>query len=35
MDERRNAFEILTDKPKGKRSLRRPSDTWDDNIRMK
>ena len=34
MDEGRNAFKILTDKPTGKGLLGRPRRRWDDNIRM-
>ena len=34
MEEGRNAFKILTDKPTGKRPLGRPSGRWEDNIRM-
>ena len=32
--EGKNAFEILTGKSKGKRSLGRPRRRWGDNIRM-
>jgi hypothetical protein len=32
--EKRNAYRILVVKPKGKRSLRRPSSMWVDNIKM-
>ena len=34
MQERGRAFEILTDKPTGKRHLGRPRRRWEDNIRM-
>ena len=34
MEEGRSAFKILTGKPTGKRSLRRPWRRWEDNIRM-
>ena len=34
MEEGRSAFKILTGKPTGKRSLRRPRRRWEDNIRM-
>ena len=34
MEEVRNVFKILTDKPKGKRHLERPRRGWKDNIRM-
>ena len=30
----KSAFKILTGKPTGKRSLRRPRRRWGDNIRM-
>ena len=30
----RSSFKILTDKPTGKRPLRRPRRRWEDNIRM-
>ena len=33
MEEGRNAFKILTDKPAGKRPLRRPRRRWEDDIR--
>ena len=33
MEEGRSAFKILTGKPTGKRPLRRPRRTWEDNIR--
>ena len=33
MEEGRDAFKILADKPKRKRSLRRSTCTWEDNIR--
>ena len=35
MEEGRSAFNILTDKPTGKRLLRRPRHRWEDNIRMR
>ena len=34
MKEGRSAFKILTGKPTGKRTLGRPRNTWEDNIRM-
>jgi hypothetical protein len=34
MQEGRSAFKILTGKPSGKRSLRRPRRRWEYNIRM-
>ena len=34
MEEGRDAFQILTGKPTGKRSLRRPRRRWEDNTRM-
>ena len=34
MEEGRSAFKMLTGKPTGKRSLRRPRRRWEDNIRM-
>ena len=34
MEEGKSAFKILTGKPTGKRPLRRPSRTWEDNVRM-
>ena len=34
MEEGRNAFKILTCKPKEKRSLGRSRRRWEDNIRM-
>ena len=34
IEEGRSAFQILTDKPIGKRSLGRPRRRWEDNIRM-
>ena len=34
MEEGRSAFNILTDKPTGKRPLGRPRRRWEDNIRM-
>ena len=34
MEEGRSAFKILTGKPTGKKSLRRPRRIWEDNIRM-
>ena len=34
MEEGRDAFQILTGKPTGKRSLRRPRRRWEENIRM-
>ena len=34
MEEGRTAFKILTDKPTGKRPLRRFMDGWEDNIKI-
>ena len=34
MEEGRNAFKILADKPTGKRPLGRPRHGWEDNIKM-
>ena len=34
MEESRSAFNILTGKPTGKRTLGRPRRRWEDNIRM-
>ena len=34
MEESGSAFKILTGKPTGKKSLRRPRRRWEDNIRM-
>ena len=34
MDGLRSAFKIVTGKPIGKRSLRKPIRRWKDNIRM-
>ena len=34
MEEGRSAFEILTGKPTGKRTLGRPRRGWEDNIKM-
>ena len=34
MEEGSNTFKMLTDKPTGKSSLRRPRRRWEDNIRM-
>ena len=34
MEEVRRAFNILTGKPKGKRSVEMPRRRWEDNIRM-
>jgi hypothetical protein len=31
-EEKRNAYRILTGKPEGRRSLRRPGHRWEDNI---
>ena len=34
MEEGKSAFKILTDKPTGKKPLRRPRRSWKDNVRM-
>ena len=34
MEEGRSAFEILTEKPTGKRLLGKPRRRWEDNVRM-
>jgi hypothetical protein len=34
MGARRNSYNIVVGKPKGKRPLRRPRLRWEDNIRM-
>ena len=34
MEEGRNDFKILTGKPTGKKSLRRPRRRWEENTRM-
>ena len=34
MEEGRSALKILTGKPTGKKSLGRPGQRWEDNIRM-
>ena len=34
MEKDRNALKILTGKSTGRKSLGRPSHTWEDNIRM-
>jgi hypothetical protein len=34
MGEIGNAYKILVGKPEGKRPLGRPTDKWEDNIRM-
>jgi hypothetical protein len=34
MAEKRNAHKILVGKPEGKRLLRRPIHSWEDNIKM-
>ena len=34
MEEVRNVFKIVVDKPTGKRPLRRPRRRWEDNIRI-
>ena len=33
-EERRDLYRILVGKPEGKRQLRRPRHSWEDNIRM-
>jgi hypothetical protein len=34
MEEKRNVYRLLAQKPEGKRPLGRPRRTWVDNIRM-
>ena len=34
MDEEKEAYSVLIDKPEGKRTLGRPRRRWVDNIRM-
>jgi hypothetical protein len=34
MEEKRNAYTLLVEKPEGKRPLKRPRRRWVDNIRM-
>ena len=34
MEEDRRAFKMLTRRPTGKKSLRRPRRRWEDNIRV-
>jgi hypothetical protein len=34
MGERRGAYKILVGKSEGRRSIRRPRRTWEDNIKM-
>ena len=34
MEEGSSAFKILSGKPTGKRTLRKPRRRWDDNIKM-
>ena len=34
MEESRNAYRVLVERPEGKRSLRRPRRRWEDNIKI-
>ena len=34
MEQSRNAYRVLVEKPEGKRSLGRPKHRWEDNIKM-
>ena len=34
MEQFRNAFRVLEEKPEGKKPLGRPSSRWEDNIKM-
>jgi hypothetical protein len=34
MEERRDAYKVLVGKPEGRRSLGRPRDRWEDNIKL-
>ena len=34
MEQSRNAYRVLVEKPEGKRPLRRPRRRWEDNIKM-
>jgi hypothetical protein len=34
MGERRDVYRVLVGKPEGKRTLRRPTSRWQDNIKM-
>jgi hypothetical protein len=34
MEERRNAYRLLVEKPEGRRPLGRPRRSWVDNIKM-
>jgi hypothetical protein len=34
MGEKRNVYRLLVGEPEGKRSVRRPKYSWEDNIKM-
>ena len=34
MEQSRNAYRVLEEKPEGKRPLERPRRRWEDNIKM-